>query len=170
MYRSAKGRASSSAATAKGPARAAIPGQRRVGAQGHARAADTYGLILFQSGRREVALPYVEAAARRGDPRSQYLLGVAHFNGDLVAKEVEDGTLRMILSRPITRLRLITVKWVAGVIFAVLLVIVLGGVALAAANIWFPWKSMVVIGPGGWFNLFGPSEGFNSFVQFLTIF
>ena len=56
-------------------------------ARGHARAADTYGLILFQSGRREVALPYVEAAARRGDPRSQYLLGVAHFNGDLVAKD-----------------------------------------------------------------------------------
>lgn len=79
--------------------------------------------------------------------------------GDLVAKEVEDGTLRMILSRPITRLRLITVKWVTGVIFSALLVLVLGGVALVAANFWFPWKSMVVIGPGGWFNLFGPSEG-----------
>ena len=79
--------------------------------------------------------------------------------GDLVAKEVEDGTLRMILSRPITRLRLITVKWVTGVIFTTLLVLVLGGVALVAANFWFPWKSMVVIGPGGWFNLFGPSGG-----------
>jgi len=54
---------------------------------GHLRAADTYGLLLFQDGRREQALPYVEDAARRGDPRAQYLLGIAHFNGDIVAKD-----------------------------------------------------------------------------------
>jgi len=41
-------------------------------------------LMLFQDGRREEALPYVQAASTRGDPRAQYLLGVAHFNGDLV--------------------------------------------------------------------------------------
>src|SRR4051794_18082804 len=35
--------------------------------------------------------------------------------GDLVAKESEDGTLRMILSRPISRFRLLFVKWLAGV-------------------------------------------------------
>ncbi|MGB3795803.1 MAG: SPOR domain-containing protein [Alteraurantiacibacter sp.] len=51
---------------------------------GHLQAADTYGLILFQDGRREQALAYVEAASRRGDPRAQYLIGIAHFNGDLV--------------------------------------------------------------------------------------
>ena len=38
--------------------------------------------------------------------------------GDLVAKEYEDGTLRMILSRPISRVRLLLVKWVAGIVFA----------------------------------------------------
>lgn len=54
---------------------------------GHVQAADTYGLMLFQDGRREPALPYVEAAARRGDPRAQYLLGIAHFNGDLVPRD-----------------------------------------------------------------------------------
>ncbi|MGX7896641.1 SPOR domain-containing protein [Tsuneonella sp. HG222] len=54
---------------------------------GHVQAADTYGLMLFQDGRREAALPYVEGAARRGDPRSQYLLGIAYFNGDLVSKD-----------------------------------------------------------------------------------
>ncbi len=52
--------------------------------RGHVQAADTYGLMLFQSGRREQALPYVQDAASRGDPRSQYLLGIAHFNGDLM--------------------------------------------------------------------------------------
>jgi uncharacterized protein len=56
-------------------------------AAGHLQAADTYGLMLFQDGRREAALPYVREAARRGDPRSQYVLGVAHFNGDLVERD-----------------------------------------------------------------------------------
>lgn len=59
----------------------------RAAEQGHLRAADTYGLILFQSGRTTAALPYVEGAARRGDPRSQYLLGIAHFNGDIAPKD-----------------------------------------------------------------------------------
>lgn len=56
-------------------------------AKGHPQAADTYGLMLFQDGRREAALPYVQDAARRGDARSQYLLGIAHFNGDIVEKD-----------------------------------------------------------------------------------
>ncbi|WP_454598559.1 SPOR domain-containing protein [Qipengyuania sp. SM2507] len=56
-------------------------------AQGHVKAADNYGLLLFQDGRREEAMPYVSAAADRGDPRAQYLVGVAHFNGDLVEKD-----------------------------------------------------------------------------------
>ena len=59
----------------------------RAAQSGHIQAADTYGLMLFQAGRREQALPYVEDAARRSDPRSQYLLGIAHFNGDLVARD-----------------------------------------------------------------------------------
>ncbi len=59
----------------------------RAAAQGHVQAADNYGLLLFQDGKREEALPYIVAAAGRGDPRAQYLLGIAHFNGDLVAKD-----------------------------------------------------------------------------------
>ena len=68
------------------PARAEVF-YARAAAQGHIKAADNYGLMLFQAGRREEALPYVTAAAERGDPRAQYLLGIAHFNGDLVAKD-----------------------------------------------------------------------------------
>ena len=56
---------------------------------GHVQAADTYGLMLFQDGRRTEALPYVQAASRRGDPRAQYLIGIAHFNGDLVERDWE---------------------------------------------------------------------------------
>jgi TPR repeat protein len=61
----------------------------RAARAGHVQAADTYGLMLFQAGRRAEALPYVENAARRGDPRAQYLLGIAHFNGDLVPRDWE---------------------------------------------------------------------------------
>ncbi|MXO89414.1 SPOR domain-containing protein [Pontixanthobacter aquaemixtae] len=59
----------------------------KAAAQGHIKATDTYGLLLFQSGRREEAMPYVIKAAERGNPRAQYLLGIGHFNGDLVAKD-----------------------------------------------------------------------------------
>jgi len=59
----------------------------KAAALGHVRAADTYGLMLFQDGRQEMALPYVQASAARGDPRAQYLLGIAHFNGDIVPRD-----------------------------------------------------------------------------------
>ena len=54
---------------------------------GHLQAADNYGLLLFQRGERAKALPYLRAAADRGDPRAQYLIGISHFNGDLVPKD-----------------------------------------------------------------------------------
>lgn len=53
-------------------------------------------------------------------------LYVSLVGGDLVAKEAEDGTLRMILARPVSRARLILLKWLAGVIFSTLLVAALG--------------------------------------------
>jgi ABC-2 type transport system permease protein len=86
-------------------------------------------------------------------------LYVALVGGDLVAKEVEDGTLRMILSRPISRFRLLLAKWVAGVIFAAVLVLVLGGTALGFARLWFPWKGMFVFVPGQVFNVLTPGDG-----------
>jgi len=59
----------------------------RAAAQGHIQAADNYGLLLFQRGERERALPYIQAASDRGDSRAQYILGVGHFNGDIVPKD-----------------------------------------------------------------------------------
>jgi ABC-2 type transport system permease protein len=67
--------------------------------------------------------------------------------GDLVAKEYEDGTLRMILSRPISRIRLLFIKWVAGIIFSVILVLSLGLMALFFARLWFPWGGLFVLVP-----------------------
>jgi uncharacterized protein len=59
----------------------------KASAQGHLQASDNYGLLLFQRGERTKALPYVAAASERGDPRAQYLIGLAHFNGDLLPKD-----------------------------------------------------------------------------------
>src|SRR5947199_10721026 len=61
---------------------------------------------------------------------------------DLVAKEADDGTLRMILSRPLSRFRLLLAKWLAGVIFSAVLVMVLGTMAVVFARMWFPWRAM----------------------------
>ncbi len=60
---------------------------RQAALQGHNRAEDNYGLLLFQQKRRVEALPYIERSAERGEPRAQYLLGVALFNGDLGTKD-----------------------------------------------------------------------------------
>lgn len=69
------------------------------------------------------------------------------IGGDLMAKEYEDGTLRMILCRPVSRLRLLVVKWLAGVTFSMVQVVALGGMALFFARLWFPWKGMFVFFP-----------------------
>jgi len=56
-------------------------------AKGHLQASDNYGLLLFQRGARAQAMPYIQAAASRGDPRAQYIVGLALFNGDGMAKD-----------------------------------------------------------------------------------
>ena len=91
-------------------------------------------------------------------------LYAALVGGDLVAKEAEDGTLRMILSRPISRFRLLLVKWLAGVIFCGVLVSVLGATALGFARLWFPWKGMFVFAPGMVFNVLTAAEGFRFYL------
>jgi uncharacterized protein len=60
---------------------------RKAALQGHLQAEDNYGLILFQNGDRQRALPYIEKSSARGEPRAQYVLGTALFNGDMVTKD-----------------------------------------------------------------------------------
>src|ERR1035437_5948234 len=93
-------------------------------------------------------------------------LYVTLVGGDLVAKEAEDGTLRMILSRPISRVRLLLVKWVAGIIFSAVLVLALGAIALGFARLFFPWKGMFIFGelPHQIFGLFPPGQGLQLYI------
>ncbi len=92
-------------------------------------------------------------------------LYVALVGGDLVAKEAEDGTLRMILARPVSRVRLLLLKWFAGVIFSAGLVVALGGLALLFASIWFPWSDMYVLIPGEMISAFDPATGWQRYVS-----
>jgi len=55
--------------------------------QGHEQAQVNVGLLLYNGGRRQEALPWIRKAAELGDPRAQYILGTELFNGDLVGKD-----------------------------------------------------------------------------------
>lgn len=86
-------------------------------------------------------------------------LYLALVGGDLVAKEAEDGTLRMILSRPISRMRLLAVKWLAGVAFSLVLVGMLGLTGLGLASLFFPQGGLFVFVPGELFTVLEPGPG-----------
>jgi tetratricopeptide (TPR) repeat protein len=55
--------------------------------QGHAQAQVNIGLLLYNGGRRQEAMPWIRKAVELNDPFAQYILGTELFNGDLVAKD-----------------------------------------------------------------------------------
>jgi len=62
-----------------------------------------------------------------------FLLGglyVALVGGDIVSKEVEDGTMRMTLCRPVSRWRVLVLKYLAGLIYTFALTFFIGLSAL----------------------------------------
>lgn len=69
---------------------------------------------------------------------SMFLLGSIYFAlvaGDIVAKESEDGNLRLVLARPVSRLRILLLKYAAVSIYTVTFVIFVGvtGYAMSVA-------------------------------------
>ncbi len=71
---------------------------------------------------------------------SMFLLGSIYFAlvaGDIVAKENEDGNLRMVFARPISRLRLLLVKYTAVALYTFSFVFFVGvtGYAMAVAAV-----------------------------------
>ena len=65
----------------------AIMWYRRATAHGNIRASEELGFALFAHGDRREAMPFIERAAARGEPRAFYLLGTAHFNGDYASRD-----------------------------------------------------------------------------------
>lgn len=69
---------------------------------------------------------------------SLFLLGSIYFalvSGDIVAKEVEDGNMRMVLARPISRFRVLLLKFISVCIYTVTFVIFVGITGYAMAVI-----------------------------------
>jgi ABC-2 type transport system permease protein len=69
---------------------------------------------------------------------SMFLLGSIYFAlvaGDIVAKESEDGNLRLVLARPVSRLRILLLKYAAVSIYTVTFVLFVGvtGYAMSVA-------------------------------------
>ena len=60
---------------------------RKAALQHHVVAAAKYALMLIEAGQRDAALPWLDFAARRGEPRAQLALGMMLFNGDGVAAD-----------------------------------------------------------------------------------
>lgn len=65
----------------------ALEWYRKAAVQGHQRAEDNMGLLMFQQGKRAEAMTVLQKSADRGEPRAQYLVGTALFNGDLLPKD-----------------------------------------------------------------------------------
>jgi ABC-2 type transport system permease protein len=86
-------------------------------------------------------------------------LYLALVSGDLVSKEVEDGTMRMILCRPISRLRILVIKALAGFAYTIILVVFIAVTALGAG--------LIYGGAGGLF-VFVPTEGLFALYDFNT--
>ncbi|WP_160681127.1 SPOR domain-containing protein [Parapontixanthobacter aurantiacus] len=65
---------------------------------GHLEATDNLGILLYQKGEEQRAMPYIAGAAERGDPRAQYLLGLAHFNGELAERDWQRAYALLLLA------------------------------------------------------------------------
>lgn len=82
---------------------------------------------------------------------SMLLLGalfLALVTGDIVAKESEDGHMRLILARPISRLRLLSLKFTASMLYSVVSVLLIAASTLVLGMIMRGWGGgMFVFAP-----------------------
>jgi ABC-2 type transport system permease protein len=95
-------------------------------------------------------------------------LYVSLVGGDTVAKEAEDGTLRMILCRPISRLRLLLLKWLAGAVFSLVLVMSLGFFSVVVASVFFPSGGLFAVLPRD--RIMSSFDGATAWQRFATTF
>jgi ABC-2 type transport system permease protein len=67
----------------------------------------------------------------------QMPLLVALVTGDLISGETASGTIRFLLTRPSSRTQLVLAKWIAGLFYTLLLLILLGVLALFVSHLIF---------------------------------
>lgn len=61
---------------------------RKAALKNHLPAQANLGILLFQAGEKPEAARWLKQAADRGEMRAQYVLGVAHWNGDGVSRNL----------------------------------------------------------------------------------
>jgi ABC-2 type transport system permease protein len=74
-------------------------------------------------------------------------LYLALVSGDLIAKEIEEGTMRMLLCRPISRVRVTTIKFLSAIIYTFVLVSFIALTALAAGLAYRGYGGLFVTDP-----------------------
>ena len=68
-----------------------------------------------------------------------FLLGGLYLSlvaGDVVSKEVEEGTMRLMLCRPVARWKIVLKKYLACVVYTISLTLFVGGTALVAGTLY----------------------------------
>ncbi len=97
-------------------------------------------------------------------------LYLALVSGDIVAKDVEDGSMRMILCRPVSRARIITLKYTACLIYTVVLTFFIGASALLTGLLWGGLGGLFVYDPmQNVFALFPAGEGLGRIALALVV-
>ncbi len=93
-------------------------------------------------------------------------LYIALVGGDIVAKEVEDGTMRLVLARPVSRVGLIVTKWLACTIYTITLILFLAATSLIGATLYHGGLGrLFVFAPEqGVIGAFGTAEGFTRYL------
>lgn len=79
----------------------------------------------------------------------QVPLLVALVTGDLISGEAAMGTLRLLLTRPISRTRLFVAKYVAGLLYTLVILLWLGFLALLAGYFLFGAGDLMVLNSDG---------------------
>ncbi len=120
--------------------------------------------ILFEiEGVKRLIVQLIE---KRGHPSGEYFSGltlallsmrttillvgvlfVALVAGDVVSEEAEDGTLRMLLARPVSRSRILAVKFAATSLYTCVLTVFIGLAALASGLVHQGAGGLLAIGP-----------------------
>jgi len=94
------------------------------------------------------------------------VLYLALVSGDLIAREIEEGTMRMVLSRPVSRFRLFVIKALVGALHAFLLMLFFGlsGLLVGWAGNGRLGRMLVYAPFEGVFGVFGPAEGLQRYL------
>lgn len=87
---------------------------------------------------------------------------VALVTGDLVAGEANSGTFRLLLTRPVSRIKLLAAKFIAGWIYTVALIVLMALLSLGLGVVFFGTGDLIVF--KGTINIFEAKEVFLRFM------